>query len=130
MGEIRPFAEEHLPEVTTLYMHRMRGKPVSGSAALQSYFREIFLANPWASPDIPSWVHFTKSKVTGFLGVMPRTMAFDGKPIRVAATSQMMTERGVGAMELLANLFRGPQDLTYGDGASDFAQKVFVGVGG
>ena len=48
----------------------------------------------------------------------------------MASTSQMMTGGGTAAMELLGHLFRGPQDLTYGDGASELAHRVFVGVGG
>jgi hypothetical protein len=130
MSEIRAFTEEHLAEVATLYVKRMRGKPGVGSASLQDYFREIFLANPWATADIPSWVYIEQGKIEGFLGVVPRVMEFEGKVIRVAATSQFMTERGPAAVQLLARVFKGPQDLTYGDGASEFAHKVFVGVGG
>ncbi|HEY2842879.1 MAG TPA: hypothetical protein VGJ09_04485, partial [Bryobacteraceae bacterium] len=130
MGEIRAFAEDQLPEVAALYLRRMRGKDGPGSAALQQYFREIFLVNPWAAPDISSLVYLEQGKIAGFLGVIPRSMEFEGQPIRVAATSQLMTERGPAGLMLLAHLFRGPQQLTYGDGASEHAHKVFVGVGG
>lgn len=130
MGEVRAFTEEHLAEVATLYVKRMRGKSGPGSVSLQDYFREIFLRNPWVTSDIPSWVCLDRGKVTGFLGIVPRMMNFEGRAIRVAGTSQFMTERGPAAMQLLGRVFKGPQDLTYGDGASEFAHKVFVGVGG
>lgn len=130
MGEIQAFREEHLPEVASLFMRRMHGKPVQGPVALQNHFRDIFLTNPWATPDIYSRVYFNKGQVAGFLGVVPRHMEFEGKPIRVAATGQMMADRGPAALEMLANLFKGPQDLVFGDGASELAHRVFVGVGG
>ncbi len=129
MGEIRAFTEEHVAEVATLYVKRMRGRPGLGSASLQNYFREIFLANPWATADIPSWVYVDQGKIAGFLGVVPRVMEFEGKVIRLAVASQLMTYGGTAAMELLAHLFRGPQDLSFTDGASELAHEVWVGVG-
>jgi hypothetical protein len=129
MGEIRAFTEEHLAEVATLYMKRMRGKSGPGSASLQDYFREIFLANPWATPDIPSLTYFDQGKVTGFLGIVPRVMEFEGRTIRVAVASQFMTYGGPAAMQMLAHLFSGPQELNFSDGASELAYQVWAAVG-
>jgi len=129
MGEIRAFTEEHLPEVATLYMKRMRGQPGPGSASLENYFREIFLGNPWATPDIPSWVYLEQGKLTGFLGIVPRTLEFEGRTIRMAVASQFMTYGGPVAMQLLAHLFSGPQELNFSDGASELAYQVWAAVG-
>jgi hypothetical protein len=134
MADIRPFNAEHLPEVARLYMKVMRGRSGNGGDALQRQFRRIFLENPWVAEDIPSLCSFEGDTLAGFLGVVPRPMLFKGSPIRMAVTSQFMvdreTSRGPVAMELLGRFFSGPQDLSFGDGASEEAQRVYVGLGG
>jgi hypothetical protein len=133
MGETRAFTEEHLPEVAALYMRVMRGRPAGGGQPLESYFRDIFLANPWVCPDITSLVYFSHGKLAGFLGVVPRFMEFRGRIIRVAATSQSMVDRklrpGLAVYELLERVLQGPQELTYNDGSSEEAYRVSASWG-
>jgi len=72
MGEIRVFTEEHLPDVAALYWRMMRGHRGAPAPAVAGYFREIFMGSPWTTPDIPSLVYLDKSRLVGFLGVIPR----------------------------------------------------------
>jgi hypothetical protein len=134
MGEIQAFTEEHVRAAADLNMRAIRGRREPAGAGLQESFREIFLGNPWATPDIPSLVYLDKGKLLGFLGVVPRPMEFQGKPIRVAVTSQFMFDReehrGLGAIEMLRCFFRGPQDMSFTDGAGEGASVVWTAAGG
>ena len=133
MGEIRAFAEEHVPEVSALFLRELRGRSDPPPPPLQEYFREIFFANPWISPDIPSWVYWDRGKLCGFLGVLPRTMEFQGRRIRVAVTSQFAVDRkwhrGMAAVELMRRYLAGPQDLSFCDGVTGAVDKIWVACG-
>jgi hypothetical protein len=133
MGEIRPFGQEHLADVCALFLRGMRGRAERPTSALQDYFRDIFFANPWVSPEFPSLLYFDNGKLIGFLGVLPREMDFRGRKIRVAVTSQLVVDRqqhrGFAGIELLRHFLRGPQDLSFCDGVSEQAHRIWVGLG-
>jgi hypothetical protein len=133
MGEIRAFTEEHVRDAAGLYLRSMRRQSRPAPESLLDYFREIFFGNPWATPEIPSLVYLENGRLVGFLGVIPRPMQFRGRPIRAAVVSQLMVERetyrGNAAFELLRHLYRGPQELTFTDGAGEGAAQVWVAAG-
>jgi hypothetical protein len=133
MGEIRAFTQEHLTDVCALFLRGMRGRAGAPTGELQNYFREIFFSNPWASPEFPSLLYFDNSKLAGFLGVLPRQMDFRGRSIRVAVTSQLVVDRqqhrGFAGIELLRHFLNGPQDLSFCDGVSEQAHRIWVGLG-
>lgn len=134
MGEIRTFKAEHIPEVADLHLRVMRGRPGRAGQALENYFREALLENPWAAPDLPSLVYIEKNQVAGFMGVVPRAMEFKGTLIRVAIGAQFMIDRerhrGSGALAILRRFFQGPQDLAYTDGAGEANHIVWTACGG
>ena len=133
MEEIRVFSEEHVSDVANLYLKAVRGQSRPAPQHLQAYFREIYFGNPWVSPEISPLVFMSNGKLIGFLGVIPRTMEFRGRPIRVAAVSPFMVDReqsqGLAGMKLLRHLFNGPQDLSFTDGAANEASTVFTAAG-
>lgn len=57
------------------------------------------------------------------LGIVPRPMVFRDRQIQVATLTQFMVDpkhrHGLAAIKLLGTCFRGPQDMTWVDGASD-----------
>ena len=134
MNEIRSFTAADAVDVADLYLKVMRGQNRPSGPALQRYFCEMLLENPWASPDVPSLVYLSAGKIVGFLGVIPRWMTFSGRRIRVAVTSQFMIDpahrRGLPAVALLKRLFAGPQDLSYTDGAAEATHIVWAASGG
>ena len=134
MGEVRAFTEEHVRDAADLYMRSMRGQNRPAPESLQDYFREILFGNPWATPEIPSLVYVEKGKLVGFLGVIPRSMQFRGRPIRVAVGTQLVVERqtyrGFAAFELFRHWFRGPQELTFGDGVGEAGAQIWTAAGG
>jgi hypothetical protein len=133
MGEVRAFTEEHVRDAAGLYLKSMRGQNRPAPESLQDYFREIFFGNPWATPEIPSLVCLEKGKLVGFMGVIPRSMQFRGRPIRMAVGTQFVVERdtyrGPAAFELVRHLFRGPQELTFTDGSGEAAAQVWTAAG-
>lgn len=133
MGEIRRFEQSYVPEVAALWLkvfHRRRGP---AGPSLQDYFREILLGNPWQDDELPSLVYLHHGKAVAFLGVVPRPMLFEGQPVRAAIVTQLMADReeyrGIAGVELLRHLFRGPQDLTYTDGATEAAYLAWTASG-
>lgn len=133
MGEVRAFSEEHVRDAADLYLRSMRGQNRPSPKPLQDYFRDIFHCNPWVAPDVPSLVYIDNGKLVGFLGVIPRPMQFRGRSIRAAVATQFMVEarpyRGSAAIELLRHLFRGPQDISFTDGASEEASVMWAAAG-
>jgi hypothetical protein len=134
MAEIRPLTRADLPQVASLYEHVARSGSWEAPAGLAGYFEETFLDYPWADPEIPSLVYVDDGKIGGFLGSNVRRFTFDGSPIRLAISGQLVTDPGVrnraaGAF-LLKQFLEGPQDLTITDTASDTARRIWEGLGG
>ena len=138
MGQVRPFVEEDIPQVADL--HR-RVFPTGDhlSCRMQrsytSYFREIFLNNPWYDEDLPSLVYQdADGAIVGFLGVMPRWMSVRGRPIQAAISSQFIVEPDrrftLAAVQLAKAFLSGPQDLSIADEASNISCRLWERAGG
>jgi hypothetical protein len=133
MEEIQIFREEHARDVANLYLKVARGKPRPAPPSLIDAVQEIYVRNPWIAADIPSLVYMDKGKLVGFLGVLPRPMEFRGRPIRAATMTLWLVDRelhrGLAGMKLLSQLFKGPQEFSYVDGAGNEASSVFAALG-
>src|SRR5579883_1800146 len=134
MGEIRAFDSSQLGEVATMQLKVIRKQNRPAPLSLERYFASIFLENPWVSEDLPSLVYLHRGKVVGFLGVVPREMSYAGRTIRIAVASQFMADRdqyrGYAGLELLKHFFKGPQDLSFTDGATEDARLSWTFMGG
>jgi len=134
VSEVRPLTKEDIPQL--VHLHRevgLRGE--SSQGALESYFRELFLCNPWRDKELPSLIYQEENrKIIGFLGVVPRRMCLNGRPIRVACASSFMVHSAkrssMAALRLLKVFFSGPQDLSMGDSANSHSRRVWEGLGG
>jgi hypothetical protein len=135
MTPIRPFTEHDLPEVTSLYEREIRSGSAPPPPGLADYFRRTFLEHPWVDPEIPSLVfESAPGQVAGFLGSHVRRFRFDGRPIRLACSGQLVTapearHEAAGAFLLRAYL-AGAQDLTITDGANEPARHLWERLGG
>lgn len=137
-GLVRPFVEEDIPQVADLHRRVLRTGDQLSSRILRSYtsyFREIFLNNPWYDEDLSSLVYQdTDGAIVGFLGVVPRWMSFRGRPIRAAIGSQFIVEPDrrftQAAIQLLNEFLAGPQILSIADEASDASRRVWERTGG
>lgn len=134
MGHVRPLVEEDIPQLVELY-HDVFG-PVAGSSApaLGAIFDEIFCRNPWRDEALPSLVYQESlGKIIGCLGVMPRRMSMNGRPLQVAVSHTFMVERRsratLAGVELLRRFLSGPQDLSLAQGGH-LGSKILKGFGG
>jgi hypothetical protein len=135
VADIRPLERGDLAQVTSLYEHVARSGSRTPPRRLAGYFAETFFDYPWADPEIPSLVYVeADGRITGFLGSSVRRFEFDGRPVRVGVSGQLVTEPEARAQAPGAFLMRaymqGEQDLTLTDTASDVVRRIWEGVGG
>jgi hypothetical protein len=135
MTTIRPLGRSDLPQVTSLYERVMRSGSDTPPPRLGAYFERTLFDHPWADPEIPSLVYETSDgTVGGFIASHVRRLRFDGKPIRVGYSGQLVSDpvvrsRGVGAL-LLRSYMAGPQDATITDGATVEVRRIWERLGG
>ncbi len=133
MPRIRTVGEQDIPAVAGLFARVYPAHRWSSQASCEAYFREMLLANPWRDPDLPSWLAEHEGRIVGFQAIMPRTMRFRGRPLRVAVSTQFMVapdmRRSSAALQLLQHCLAGPQDLTLADGSNDDARRLCSGLG-
>lgn len=138
MGLVRPFVKQDVSDIAELY-HKCYQKCYldagGSSSSLRAYIDEVFFHSPWHDRDCPSLVYQANNgRIVGFLGVIPRRMSANGRPIRVMVSSSFMVEPGsrstLAAIELLRQFLRGPQDLSMTDGANDVSRQIWEAMGG
>jgi hypothetical protein len=135
MGAIRPLERDDISEAASLYERVARSGSSTPPSGLIRYFERTFLDYPWADPEIPSLVYVDDDGgVAGFLGSSVRRLVFDGSPIRLGVSGQLVTDpgvrnRAVGAF-LMKEYMNGPQELTLTDTASATVRRIWEGIGG
>jgi hypothetical protein len=132
-SRIRPLVEDDLPAIAALRLATFRFSRRRDPAELVRYLRSVFFENPWRDESLPSLVYESGGRVGGFVGIIPRPMVFQGKPLRVVVSTQFMVDpslRGAAGIELVRRLFAGPQELTLADAAPDAARRIWTGLGG
>ncbi len=135
MSGIRELRRADLSAVCRLYERVVRSGSAPPPPQLADYFARTLLDHPWTDPEVPSLVYENAhGEIVGFLGVHPRRLRLDGRPLRMACTGQLIADpsvphRGVGAL-LIRRCLAGPQDLTITDGATDQVRRMWVGLGG
>jgi hypothetical protein len=95
----------------------------------------MFLDHPWKDRGFTSFVYEQEGAgIVGFIGVMPRPMRLAGRPIFAAVSSQFMVDtkrhRGMAGIELMKRFLAGPQELSFTDGASDAARRIWEALRG
>jgi hypothetical protein len=135
VGEIRPLERGDLEQVTSLYEYVARSGSRTPPPRLAGYFEETFFDHPWADAEIPSLVYAEDDgRITGFLGSSVRRFVFDGRPVRLGVSGQLVADpgaRGHAPGAFLMNAYmNGAQDLTITDTASELVRRIWEGVGG
>lgn len=137
MSAIRPFAAADIPQVADLH------RRVFGTAAAEApgwpevyraYLSEVFLRTP-ADDGAPASLVAEDSagRIAGFLGVVPRRMAFEGRPVIMAVCSQFVVDprsRGTVGLRLVRQCLSGPQDLSMTDEALSPTERIWQWCGG
>jgi hypothetical protein len=134
MKGIGPLDERDLPEVASLYERVVRSGSKTPPPKLAAYFRRTFLKHPWIDPEIPSLVYRDdEGRIAGFLGSHVRRLRFDGRPIRMACSGQLVVapearHEAVGAF-ITQEYLAGPQELSITDGANEPVRRMWQLLG-
>jgi hypothetical protein len=133
---IRRFEPDDVPEVAALHRRVMTPHAAADSGwlhAYQEYFRNVFLNDAALTSGLQSLVFQREGRIRGFLGVMPRRMQFQGRPLVAAVCSQFVVdpaERGQAGLQMLKRCFAGDQDVSITDEAADCTRKIWEWCGG
>lgn len=134
MAGVRPLATGDIPAVAQLFSRVYPEKRWTSAAECEAYFHNIFFANPWVTPQLPSWVAMEGARAVGFIGVVPRPMRLRGRALQAAVVTQLMVEsekrHGVVAAQLLRKALAGAQTLTISDGANESSRRMWEALGG
>jgi hypothetical protein len=124
MGTVRPFTKNDIPQVVNLHARVFLN---SGHPPPQ-YFEEVFFSHPGMFEDISSLVYEEGDQINGFLGVVPRRLTLQGKPLVAAYSSHLMVDPArrstMAAFELLKRYLAGSQDVSIGDTVNEAALTV------
>ena len=134
MTPVRTLRHDDLPQVADLHERIFRRGTRNCPAGLR-YYEELFWGNPWYDDDLASLVYQgPDGRIDGFLGVIPRRMSMNGRPIRVAVGTQFMVapeqRSSLAGIALLKGFLSGPQHLSVSDLASDAGRRIWEGLGG
>jgi hypothetical protein len=133
---IRRFEEDDVPQVAELHRRVMRTHAPDVGDWMQpyrNYFRAVFLSDAAVTTGLSSLVYQREGRIRGFLGVMPRHMQFQGKPLLAVVCSQFVVdpaERGQAGLQMLKRCFAGDQDLSITDEAAECTRKIWEWCGG
>lgn len=130
---IRPLRHDDLGAVVDLYQRVVRGGGVP-PGWLEAYFRETLLEHPWYDEELPSLVsEEADGRIGGMIGVHARQLRFDGRPIRLACSGQLVADPAIGGASgffLVRAFLAGPQDISITDGANESARAIWTRLGG
>src|SRR3989442_15899312 len=115
MSCVRPLVPEDISQVIDLYATVF--PPSVSSEGLRSTFGEIFFGHPWRDDSLPSLVYEDNTRrIVGCVGVMPRRMSMNGRPIRAAISHTFMVERGSRSTPAGVGIVKGvlfwPQEIS------------------
>ena len=133
-GEVRSMTEGDVPQVVQLYERVFPRRGSAGPHSAGDYLREILCRNPWRDDTLPSLVYEDRGgRIAGCLGVMPRRMLLDGRPVRAAISHTFMVEPGsrssLAALALARTFLSGVQDLSIAEGGGP-SRRILERFGG
>lgn len=132
--DVRPATADDLPEIIALYA---RVYPARAGASLErrtAYMRRVLVQHPWRTDRLPSLVYQDGKRVRGFLGVMPRPMLRQGKPILMAVSHHFMVDPAcrsrLAGLSLVKAFLAGGQELSLCEPAQDSVRRIWEAFGG
>jgi len=101
---------------------------------VEDFLGEIFFGHPWLDETLPSLGYVDATgQLVGCLGVMPRPMVLDGRPVRAVVTHNFVVtpghRAGLAAIQLMRSLMACGPDLTLADG-NETARGISEALGG
>lgn len=130
MSSVRSFEAGDVDAVADLFQRLLRKTAEPANDDLKTYLRTLFIDFPAAEPDLRSRVHVrTDGSVSGFLGVLPVEMEFEGRRLKAAncgtfACDDREEDPFAGA-RLLRDVLAGPQDLSFTETSNDVSTDMW-----
>ena len=131
---VRPMTERDIAQVLELYGRVFPRREAGSPQPVGEYLSEVLCRNPWRDDALPSLVYEDGAgRVAGCLGVMPRSMLLEGRPIRAAISHTFMVEPGsrssLAGLALARAFLSGGQDLSIAEGGSP-SRRILDRFGG
>lgn len=131
---VRACTEADIPAVIALFERVYPKHRWADRIECERYLHEMLFGNPWRDLELPSWLSEEHGLVTGFIGIMPRKMLLQNRPIRAAVGFLFMVDPeqrdNLIALRLVQAVLTGPQDVFIVDGANDEARRLCLAAGG
>ena len=130
MSSVRSFEARDVDAVADLFQRLLRKTHVPASDDLKTYLRTLFLDGANREAGIFSRVHVrADDTVSGFLGVLPVEMEYQGRRIVAAncgtfACDDRDNDPFAGA-RLLRDVLSGPQDLSFSETSNDVSTDMW-----
>jgi hypothetical protein len=133
-GFVRPVEDDDLGAIAELHSRLMPARKNPDLDTLREQFSRLLLQHPWRNPSLRSLVYQERGgRVAGCIGVMPRPMVFEGRPVTAAVSHSFMVEPGtrpmLAALALAQNFLNGPQDLSLAE-TGKVSRKLWERAGG
>jgi hypothetical protein len=128
---IRPFEPSDVRAVADLYEQLIRTGQSHAPLGLQAAFRELFVDAPVTTKDVPSLVIDSVQGIGGFQGVQVRQVPHVGLVASLGPLFVTPALRAQAAgIRLMKAMLDGPQAMSYSDGASEEARRLWQRIGG
>ncbi|MCY1664835.1 hypothetical protein [Rhizobium sp. SL86] len=133
---VRPLEPQDIPAVGRLFVKafRKRGAATEPSLPLIEHLRQVYVANPWHDPEIPSRVFVDdKGDIRGFVGVNVQRMTFEGRSVRAAFAGSLTVDEPdrhpLAGARLIRSFLSGPQDISITETANMKALRMWQKLG-
>ena len=132
---VRAFRPDDMPDVVQLMGKIFPRSPEETLNIKENILSELLMNNPWNDDRLPSLVYQDKEgKITGFLGVAPRSMEVNDQPVTAAVSYNLMVDPDsrstLAGISLVKKFMEGPQDLSIADSATDTSRQLWERLGG
>lgn len=130
MSSVRSFEAGDVDAVADLFQRLLRKTDQPASGDLKTYLRSLFLDFAESDPDMRSRVHIrADGTVSGFMGVLPLHMEFEGRRIRAANCGTFACDDRDGdpfaGARLLRDVLAGPQDFSFSETSNDVSTDMW-----
>src|SRR4029077_9690527 len=115
--------ENDLPSVMGLYERVFGWTASADEESVRDHLLDVLCRNPVRDLSLPSLIYEDESgRIAGCLGVLPRAMLLDGRPIQAAVSHTFMVAPGsrsnLAALSLARGFLSGHQELSIAEGGT------------
>jgi hypothetical protein len=131
MAGVRPLVREDIPRLSEMHLKGFPGDRTKDAVA--SFLTSILFEHPWVDDRLPSLGYESPDgRLIGCLGVMPRPMTMNGRPVMAAISNNFIVDPdgqpGIAAFALMRHLKSTDADLILGE-ANSAARNICERLG-